>query len=800
MRGKTLFLVGACLAQAVSGSVPTGSTFEVVHSGDPLADGNGQFSSFVTPSVNSKGTVVFNARLVGTDGGNSDNSGIYRMSVPGGVVPSVVTLWQVVREGGTYTIGSDGYQVADVFLAGHMIEDAPVSGPVAGTFNEVALMLPVTGGNSTGNSILAVEVGETLELVVEAGADLPVGEGSFREFNASSLQNVTANAGVTFFSALNGTEFGTADNTGIFRRQPNGSVVELVRKGDPAGGGDFTHVGGIRSNDYGDLVFSGLDDGGDTALYRVAASGQTAWRILGEGDAAPPDGAEPRRFRQFNEVRINNDNVVAFTALLGDDDGVPVVNGSGLYLFNGTSVVELVREGQSTPDGTATFFRFVSTLTGALPRPAFNDLEQSAFVIPLLLNNGPQSSGVFRVADGGILELAREGNHYEGGTLDNFKDPAINNDGLVVFQADLLVGTGVDEEGEYPIFEDILVLTDGHHYATVARQGQQIGGRTLREILFNNDPSGPANGLSDSGLVAYSALYTDGSRSVNVWRPAVWWRAVAGDGPWDQADNWAFNALPGVDSDVVLGGSADIELQGPGQDVTINSLWIGGGAGAVELVLGSGAILASDGITIAAGGTLTGGGHVGANVTNQGLLRVLSGTTLQVGGDLQNSGMVELGAGSELRIDGAFSGHGEVVGANGAVVLEGGLSADGVGGLLVVGGNLALAANADSTIEIGGTVRGSGFDAYDVGGTLQLDGVLNVELLGGFVPQPGDSFLLWQANTIEGSFDAVVLPSVPGVELSLLIESGEVRLQATERQLPAAAIILPGVLVPLLLD
>ena len=800
MRRRSCFLVAVCLAQAVSGSVPTGSTFEVARSGDPLADGNGQFLSFVAPSVNSSNIVVFNARMVETDGGNDDDSGIYRISVPAGVAPSVVTLRQIVREGQEYFIDGNGYRIDDVFLADQTIENAPVAAMSVGLTKGPVMELPVSSGNDTGSSILAVELGEMLDLVAEAGANLPIGEGTFRAFNPFTLINATPNAEVTFFSALNGTENGAADNTGIFRRQANGSIVELVRKGDAAGGGSFAHVGGIRSNDVGDLVFSGLDDGGDTALYRVSSNGQTAWRILGEGDAAPPDGGEARRFRRFNEVRINNDDVVAFTALLGDEDGFSVANGSGLYLFGGVSVDELVREGQATPDGTATFFRFDSTLSGALPRPAFNDLEQSAFAIRLLLNEGPQSSGVFRVGDGEILELAREGNGYEDGTLDNFKDPAINNDGLVVFQADLFVGTGVGEEGEYPIFEDILILTDGHYYATVARQGQQIGGRTLREILFNNDPSGPANGLGDSGLVTYSAIYTDGSRSVNVWRPAVWWRAVAGDGPWDQAGNWAFNEIPGIDSDVVLGGGADIELQGPGGDTTIKSLWIGGGASAVNLVLGSGAIVANDGITVAANGSLTGGGELGNNVTNHGLLRVLPGTVLQISGDLHNAGTIELGANSELRIDGTLSGVGEILGANGSVVLDGGLAADGTTSLAVVEGDLVLAIDTQSTIEIQGTARGNGFDAYDIGGTLQLGGTLTIELLGGFVPQPGDSFRLWQADAVAGGFAAVELPGVPGVEFSLAVGSDEVSLLVAERQVPAAALIVPTVLMPLLLE
>ena len=774
------------------------STLEIAHSGDQVPDANGRFGNFIAPSINSVGTVVFNARLVETTNGNSDNSGIYRFYVPSGIGPFITQLEQVVREGEPLTVATNQYQAGDVYLVGTLIENAPVGDFVAGYFSSLAVQLPVSSGNETGNSILAVEFEGDFQLIAEAGQEIPTGTGSYREFNAFSLQNINANSQTVFFSALDGTDNGSADNAGIFRYAANGLITELVRKGDPAGGKVLTAVGGIRGNDFGDIVFTGLDDAGDTALYSIGKFASTPQRLLGEGDVAPTDGAEQRRFRQLSEVRINNNGKVAFSGLLADENGFAVTHGSGLYTYNGSSTSELVREGQATPDGTATFYQFASSLTGDLPRPTFNDLGQFAFAMTILPNGGGQSSGVYRVSEDGMVKIAQRGDGYEEGTLNNFADPVLNNQGVVVFQAKLELGTEVGEEGSYTITNDILIMSDGEDYVTVAREGQQVNNRTISEIIFNNNPYGPANGFNDAGMVAYLALYTDGSRAVNVWRPHLGWRAAAGDGLWDQAGNWSFNMIPGVGSDVVINIDTDIDIQGPGQDTRLNGLTFGGGSGNIDLILGEGAIHTNNGISIAANGTLTGGGTLGGDVVNLGTIQIPTGALLEVGGDLLNQGTITLDDGAAMQIGGAFSGQGTIAGALGTVSFSGGLAADGAAHLLVAEGGLILADGTQSVFELAGSVRGSQYDAVDVGGTLHLSGSLQASLLDGFVPQAGDSFVLFQAAVIEGAFTTTELPPVAGVTLSLVVSDTQVRIEATQAASNTPSWFVPAVLLPLL--
>ena len=757
-------------------------TFEIVHSGDNPPHIDGSFQGFVAPSINSIGTVVFKARLFDTSDDNLNDSGIYRFRVPAGIGPFVVSLEEVAREGATFTAGGMEYTLDDLFLTSFRLEDAPLSSaPVTGLFSKLALQLRVRSGNPDGNSILTVEsspvtsAGATVNLIASGGEEVPSGNGTFREFNAFTFGDVSPSANVTFFSALDNTDNGTDDNVALFRYRADGSLFELVREGEPANGGAFSTLGSVRNNDAGDFVFIGSNDSGDpatdSAIYRVDANGATAAYIVGEGDNAPSDDTEQRVFRQVSEIRLNNDRVVGFAGVMRAENGFAIQNDSGLYTTSGGAITEIVREGQLTPDSTATFRNFASTTTGDIPRSPFNDLDQFAVAVDLNLVAGGQSSGVFRFSEDEVIEIAREDDNYEDGTLSNFADPALNNQGLVAFQASLDLGTEVGPEGPFTIQDDILILTDGEDYATVARGGQEINGRTLLEIFFNNVATGIANGLSDSGIVTYSALYDDGSSAVNVWRPQLGWRSAAGDGIWEDDANWFFNMAPNFASDVQIDSATDVVIQGPTTDTEVNSLSFGHGAGDVSFVAGLGSILATEGVNIGDNGTLL----VGAN------------GEFMVGGDLNNNGVIELGENGLLTIEGGFSGNGPINGADGTTVFDGELSPGNSPGLLNIEGDAILSENNETFIEIAGLIRGSEYDGIDVGGTLTLDGTLSIVLLDGFTLEAGDEFLLIQAANLLGAFDLVNLPEIAGLHLFLDITQNSLSLSVQAVPLPPAA-------------
>lgn len=82
--------------------------------------------------------------------------------------------------------------------------------------------------------------------------------------------------------------------------------------------------------------------------------------------------------------------------------------------------------------------------------------------------------------------------------------------------------------------------------------------------------------------------------------------------------------------------------------------------------------------------------------------------------------------------------------------------------------NLALSDSAILEIELGGTQAGSDFDRVEVTGEAALAGILQVELIDGFVPAPGDLFEFLSATALRGSFGGFSAPTLGnGLRLAL---------------------------------
>jgi hypothetical protein len=65
-------------------------------------------------------------------------------------------------------------------------------------------------------------------------------------------------------------------------------------------------------------------------------------------------------------------------------------------------------------------------------------------------------------------------------------------------------------------------------------------------------------------------------------------------------------------------------------------------------------------------------------------------------------------------------------------------------------------------MELGGTSRGSQYDAIIASGSLGLDGALQVALIDGFSPALGNSFDLLDWAIVSGTFDTLQLPTLTG--------------------------------------
>ncbi|TWT35614.1 hypothetical protein KOR34_05080 [Posidoniimonas corsicana] len=74
-------------------------------------------------------------------------------------------------------------------------------------------------------------------------------------------------------------------------------------------------------------------------------------------------------------------------------------------------------------------------------------------------------------------------------------------------------------------------------------------------------------------------------------------------------------------------------------------------------------------------------------------------------------------------------------------------------GLLTIDGDARLGGGSRFVVELGGVLRGSGYDALDVLGDASIDGaLLELSLVDGFSPLPTDEFLILQAASLGGRF------------------------------------------------
>ncbi|HZZ27367.1 MAG TPA: autotransporter-associated beta strand repeat-containing protein [Pirellulales bacterium] len=153
--------------------------------------------------------------------------------------------------------------------------------------------------------------------------------------------------------------------------------------------------------------------------------------------------------------------------------------------------------------------------------------------------------------------------------------------------------------------------------------------------------------------------------------------------------------------------------------------------------------------------------YTGGTTINAGVLIVagsISGTvTVNIGGTLAGSGAI----GGTVTVNGL----GNLTPGNGApgsvMASYGGLyNLDNGAGVLTVG-RLTLKDGSTTEIELGGTTRGSQFDAIISTGSIKptLAGTLDVSLFNHFLPKPGDVFdiLDWNGAGVTGSFSSIQL-------------------------------------------
>jgi hypothetical protein len=166
------------------------------------------------------------------------------------------------------------------------------------------------------------------------------------------------------------------------------------------------------------------------------------------------------------------------------------------------------------------------------------------------------------------------------------------------------------------------------------------------------------------------------------------------------------------------------------------------------------------------------GGATGGKIINSGVDNLVTfyDDVAHNGAEIRTSASNTTVFFGNVRGAGSFTG-------SGTVQFEGGYSPGGSPAAVGFEGDLVLGSGADLVMELGGLLLGSQYDHLDIAGLFAADGTLDVTLLPGFIPRPGDEFDLLNFADLDGAFERIRLPALaPGLawDTSSLYATGEI--------------------------
>ncbi|BBO33958.1 hypothetical protein [Lacipirellula parvula] len=207
-----------------------------------------------------------------------------------------------------------------------------------------------------------------------------------------------------------------------------------------------------------------------------------------------------------------------------------------------------------------------------------------------------------------------------------------------------------------------------------------------------------------------------------------------------------------------------------------NSAVTGGMSGRGTMIFG-GTGLTNDGFLAFSGGN----SDILGDVTNNagGAVSTVGRSVSSFYGDFVNQGTVLTATGATTVFLATQTGGGSFTGG-GTVEYFGPIVPGNSPAMISYGGNVVFGPAATLKIELGGTTRGSKYDALNIAGNLAADGALAVSLINGFVPSIGQTFDILNWGSLTGGFSSITLPSLPGRawDTSQLYQSGTLRVVA----------------------
>jgi hypothetical protein len=380
------------------------------------------------------------------------------------------------------------------------------------------------------------------------------------------------------------------------------------------------------------------------------------------------------------------------------------------------------------------------------------------------------NSGTFRKNSAGASQF---------GTVSAAQGPDFNNSGLVDIVSGQLNLLGGVSSGQFRTEAGaVLWFWGGTHTLNAGASFSGAGSVRLYQGL-----SAPQWLVSGGVAVTELELGNNGTISgpgaLAIGNTLFWTNGII-------QSNGALNISPGARLSI-LGPSGKTLLQrtinNQGNIFLVNQATVECGAGAILNNLSSGTIDIQTDATISfnnagqrlvihnagdfvksAGAGIT---SIDASLNNSGNIEVKAGTLDFQGSWTQTQGstIIESGnvlGGRPLTIGGGSLGGTGIIQAK---VINGGItSPGGFPGILSLGpgADYEQLANGVLLAELGGHIAGTQYDQLAVGDNVSLAGVLELHLINGFVPQPGDQFQILTCVSQTGRFSQISAPQISG--------------------------------------
>jgi hypothetical protein len=317
----------------------TSGPTELVRGSQAPPDGNGVLSSFSilgSRVFNEAGDVVFTASLDDTNSGRRER----------GIFLAGDELLQFARE---------GYQAPD----GRNYQSLN-NGQFVNNAGQVAFAAATQNGSDFSKGIFLGDGTSPLETVVQFGDPAPDGNG---EFYNMYLDVINDRGEVGFISSVEFT-VGSDDGEGIFRSDSSGNLIQIARTGEPTpdGRGVFRGFAVHSLSDDGQLTFIGGSDalGGDTndtGIYRGDGIGDLV-QIVRSGQVLNIGGGTFVNEIEEHDVSTNGKGEIAFVATLQNTDGGSTDDFAILFVGNDLKLQKVARIGDELLGSTITGFGF----------------------------------------------------------------------------------------------------------------------------------------------------------------------------------------------------------------------------------------------------------------------------------------------------------------------------------------------------------------------------------------------------------------------------------------------------------